>query len=174
MSACGQGASTISKPYNPFTAALVASAFATALVSIIVYVSSFTAALAALPFTAALAAIICSTMQTTTPEQPQVATAKNRGDFFSLLATTETKKEEGSFTAALAAVPAEDWCKTWTAERTIMLRMTSKRVKELVDKVRPPAVVRMRRLVDKDACLDVCILCMHTYTYTYACVHTCI
>jgi hypothetical protein len=46
------------------------------------------------------------------------------------------------FTAALAAVPAEDWCRTWAADRTIMLRMTSKRVKALVDKVRPPAVLR--------------------------------
>jgi len=46
------------------------------------------------------------------------------------------------FTAALAAVPAEDWCRTWAADRTIMLRMTSKIVKALVDKVRPPAVLR--------------------------------
>ena len=30
---------------------------------------------------------------------------------------------------------------TWSADRTIMLRMTSKRVKETVDKARPPAVV---------------------------------
>jgi len=27
-----------------------------------------------------------------------------------------------------------DWCKSWPAERTIMLRMTSKKVKEAVDK----------------------------------------
>jgi hypothetical protein len=49
------------------------------------------------------------------------------------------------FTAALAAVPAEDWGRTWAADRTIMLRMTSKRVKELVDKMRPPAFVRFSR-----------------------------
>jgi hypothetical protein len=49
------------------------------------------------------------------------------------------------FTAALAAVQGEDWGRTWAADNTIMLRMTSKRVKELVDKIRPPAVVRWRR-----------------------------
>ncbi len=41
------------------------------------------------------------------------------------------------FTAALTTVPAEDWGRTWSADRTIMLRMTSKRVKQLVDKVGP-------------------------------------
>jgi hypothetical protein len=50
-----------------------------------------------------------------------------------------------AFTAALAAVPAEDWSRTWAADRTIMLRMTSKRVKQLVDKMRPPAFVRFSR-----------------------------
>jgi hypothetical protein len=34
-----------------------------------------------------------------------------------------------AFAAALEAVPAEDWCRTWAAGRTIMLRKTSKRVK---------------------------------------------
>ena len=42
----------------------------------------------------------------------------------------------------VAAVLAEDWCRTWAADRTIMLRKTSKRVKALVDKVRPPAILR--------------------------------
>jgi len=49
------------------------------------------------------------------------------------------------FVIVLEAVPVEDWCRTWPAERTIMLRMTSKRVKEVVDKMRPPAVVRLCR-----------------------------
>jgi Ran GTPase-activating protein (RanGAP) involved in mRNA processing and transport len=48
-----------------------------------------------------------------------------------------------AFAAALGAIPAEDWCRTWAAARTIMLRRTSKRVKELVDKMRLPAVVRL-------------------------------
>jgi Leucine-rich repeat (LRR) protein len=50
-----------------------------------------------------------------------------------------------SFETALQIVPAEDWYRTWSAERTIMLRMTSKRVREAVDKMRPPAVVCLCR-----------------------------
>jgi hypothetical protein len=50
-----------------------------------------------------------------------------------------------AFAAALEAVPAEDWCRTWAAGRTIMLRRTSKRVKEAVDKMLLPAVVRLRK-----------------------------
>jgi hypothetical protein len=44
---------------------------------------------------------------------------------------------------AAALVPAEDWCRTWAAGRTIVLRRTSKRVKEVVDKMLRPAVVRL-------------------------------
>ena len=49
------------------------------------------------------------------------------------------------------AVPAEDWCRTWAAGRTIMLRRTSKKVKEAVDKMRLPAVVRLSRSFWDDA-----------------------
>ena len=35
-----------------------------------------------------------------------------------------------AFAAAVGAIPANDWWRTWAADRTIMLRMTSKRVKE--------------------------------------------
>ena len=49
------------------------------------------------------------------------------------------------FVAALEAVPAEDWCRTWPADRTIMLRRTSKRFKEAVDKMRPPVVFSLHR-----------------------------
>ena len=56
-----------------------------------------------------------------------------------------------AFAAALGAVPAEDWCRTWAAGRTIMLRGTSKRVKEVVDKMRLPAVVRLSRSFWGDA-----------------------
>ena len=48
--------------------------------------------------------------------------------------------------ALLADVPDEDWSRTWAACRTIMLRRTSKRVKEEVDKMRLPAVVRLCEL----------------------------
>jgi hypothetical protein len=58
---------------------------------------------------------------------------------------------DAHFAAALEAVPAEDWCRTWAADRTIMLRRTSKRVKEVVDKMRLPAVVRLSRSFWDDA-----------------------
>jgi hypothetical protein len=65
--------------------------------------------------------------------------------------TARTILAPDALTAALAAVPAEDWCRTWAADRTIMLRMTSKTVKEAVDKVRPPAVVLLSRSFLDDA-----------------------
>jgi hypothetical protein len=55
------------------------------------------------------------------------------------------------FAAALGALPPDDWSRTWAASRTIMLRQTSKRVKEVVDKMRLPAVVRMSRSFWVDA-----------------------
>ena len=58
---------------------------------------------------------------------------------------------DAPFAAALEAIPAEDWCRTWTAGRTIMLRRTSKKVKEVVDKMRLPAVVRLSRSFWDDA-----------------------
>ena len=50
-----------------------------------------------------------------------------------------------AFSAALAAIPPDDWHRTWAAGWTIVLRRTSKRVKEVVDKMRLPAVVRLCR-----------------------------
>ncbi len=35
-----------------------------------------------------------------------------------------------SFPAALESIPADDWGRTWAAGRTIMMRRTSKRVKQ--------------------------------------------
>ncbi len=39
---------------------------------------------------------------------------------------TEQASEPPSdaFTAALVAIPADDWCRTWAADRTMLLRMT--------------------------------------------------
>jgi hypothetical protein len=48
-----------------------------------------------------------------------------------------------TFAAALAAIPAEDWDSNWAADRTRMLRMTTKRVKEALSKLRLPAVVKV-------------------------------
>jgi hypothetical protein len=56
-----------------------------------------------------------------------------------------------AFVADLEAVPAEDWCMTWAAGRTFMLRRTSQKVKEVVDKMRLPAVVRLSRSFWGDA-----------------------
>ncbi len=56
-----------------------------------------------------------------------------------------------AFAVVLEAIPAEDWCRTWAAGRTIMLRRTSKTVKEVVDKMRLPAVVRLSRSFWGDA-----------------------
>jgi hypothetical protein len=64
---------------------------------------------------------------------------------------SEAELAADPFTTALTAVPAEDWHRTWPADRTIMLRMISKKVKEGVDKVRPPAVVRLSRNFWDDA-----------------------
>jgi hypothetical protein len=55
------------------------------------------------------------------------------------------------FVAVLGAIPDDDWSRTWAAGRTIMLRRTSKRVKEVVDKMRLPAVVRLSRSFWDDA-----------------------
>jgi len=55
-----------------------------------------------------------------------------------------------AYAAALGAVPLDDWCRTWAAGRTIKLRGTSKRVKEVVDKI-SPAVFRLRRRFWDDA-----------------------
>jgi hypothetical protein len=38
-------------------------------------------------------------------------------------------ENDRAFTAALEAVPAEDWCRTWAACKTIMLRRTMLRRK---------------------------------------------
>ena len=52
--------------------------------------------------------------------------------------------------AALTAIPSDDWCRTWPADRTVMLRMTSKEMRDAVDKLRPPAVVRLSRTFCND------------------------
>ncbi len=49
------------------------------------------------------------------------------------------------FVKALATIPTEDWRRTWPADQTFMLRITSKRVKEVVDNMRLPVVVCLNR-----------------------------
>jgi hypothetical protein len=56
------------------------------------------------------------------------------------------------FTVVLGTIPTEDWCRTWAAAMTIMLRRTSKRVKkEVVDKVLLSTVVRLSKSFWSDA-----------------------
>jgi Ran GTPase-activating protein (RanGAP) involved in mRNA processing and transport len=50
-----------------------------------------------------------------------------------------------AFAGALETIPADHWWRTWAANRTSMLRMTSRRVKDAVDKICPPAVVKLSR-----------------------------
>jgi hypothetical protein len=38
--------------------------------------------------------------------------------------------DDVSFDTSVGVVPVEDWYRTWAAGRTIMVRRTSKRVKE--------------------------------------------
>ena len=56
-----------------------------------------------------------------------------------------------AFVASLRVLPHDDWCRTWEARRTIMLRRTSKRLKEVVDKMRLSGVVRLSRSFWVDA-----------------------
>jgi hypothetical protein len=58
---------------------------------------------------------------------------------------------DGAFVAALGVVSNDDWCRTWAATRTIMLRMTSKRVNEVLDQMILPTVVRLSRRFWDDA-----------------------
>jgi hypothetical protein len=48
-------------------------------------------------------------------------------------------------------IPDEDWYRTWEAGRTIMLRRTSKRVKEVVNKMYLPVIVCLSRIFWDDA-----------------------
>ena len=57
------------------------------------------------------------------------------------------------FLDALTAIPADDWGRTWAADRTIVLRRTSKTVKEQLDKMRLPAIVRLRTGISYKASL---------------------
>ena len=45
-------------------------------------------------------------------------------------------------TIALGAIPEHDWRRTWAPSRTILLTMTSKTLKEVVEKMRLPVVVQ--------------------------------
>jgi len=47
------------------------------------------------------------------------------------------------FLNKLLVFPADDWSRTWAADRTMMLRMTSKKVRDAMDKLCLPTTVKM-------------------------------
>ena len=77
-------------------------------------------------------------------EQPAAQTKSTRTTSQAVTTQPALLAADG-FAAALGALPPDDWSRTWAAGRTIMLRRTSKRVREVVDKMRLPAVVRLSR-----------------------------
>ncbi len=87
----------------------------------------------------------------TTENGKQPAAQKQRTRTTSQAPTTQPGLLAADFAAALGALPPDDWCRTWAAGRTIMLRRTSKKVKGVVDKMRLPAVVRLSRSFWDDA-----------------------
>ena len=87
-----------------------------------------------------------------TEKGKQSAAQKRRTRTTSQAPTTQPASlASDAFAAALGAIPLDDWCRTWAAGRTIMLRRTSKKVREVVDKMRLPAVVRLSRSFWDDA-----------------------
>jgi Ran GTPase-activating protein (RanGAP) involved in mRNA processing and transport len=56
------------------------------------------------------------------------------------------------FAKVLRIVPATDWCSTWDASRTIMLRQTSKKIKNIIDSIRPPTDVIVNMNFWNDIC----------------------
>ncbi len=70
---------------------------------------------------------------------------KGNGKGLSRSHTTQSDQapHTNAFVTALEVIPADDWHRTWETGRTIMLRRTSKRVKEQVDKMLLFAVVRL-------------------------------
>jgi len=57
-----------------------------------------------------------------------------------------------AFAIALQTVPAEDWCRTWPADRTIMLSKTSKKIKNIIDKMYLPVDVHRSCAFWNDSC----------------------
>ena len=82
---------------------------------------------------------------------PQLTEPASFQDTHAAMTTQPAFLSADAFAAALEAIPPDDWCRTWAAGRTIMLRRTSKRLKEVVDKIRLPAVFRLSRSFWDDA-----------------------
>ena len=97
--------------------------------------------------------------------QLRTTTIKNiRGELVSPYAEVRPEKgwrfpDSTLGSLVLSGAPPYDPCllepillnRNWAAERTLMLRRTSKKVKEIVDKMRPSAVVCLNRIFWDDA-----------------------
>ena len=74
---------------------------------------------------------------------------------------SEATVQDPPFIAAIQVIPVDELCKNWVANRTIMLRMTSKRVKEIVDKLYLPVVVCLHKLTSCKICEDLPLYIMY-------------
>ncbi len=75
---------------------------------------------------------------TDTQQKGKQPTVKSKRTFTTSQAPTTqtTLLTTDGFTTDLGALPPDDWYRTSSTDRTIMLTRTSKRVKEVVDKMR--------------------------------------
>ena len=73
------------------------------------------------------------------PEKGKAVAEQSKKARTTIIQTTATEQASeppsDAITASLVVIPADDWCRTWEADRTMLLRMTSKRVQEVVDKL---------------------------------------
>jgi len=58
--------------------------------------------------------------------------------------SNKIRLSSNAFIEALLTVPAEDWYRNWPADRTIMLSMTSKKIRNIINKMCIPAIVHWK------------------------------
>jgi hypothetical protein len=82
---------------------------------------------------------------TGTTERDNQTSAQKKWTTHTMRQATKTQPALLAANALCCSHSSRRRCRTWAAGRTITLRRTSKRVKEVVDKTRLPAVVRLSR-----------------------------
>lgn len=58
--------------------------------------------------------------------------------------SNKIRLSSNAFIEALATVPTEDWYRNWPADRTIMLSMTSKKIRNIINNMCIPAIVHWK------------------------------
>ena len=58
--------------------------------------------------------------------------------------SNKIRLSSNAFFEALEKVPAEDWYRNWPADRTIMLSMTSKKIRDIINNMCIPAIVQWK------------------------------